>query len=229
VKRILVITCAIISLSVSAQEKPARNNWLIKTDLVAYFPSYSFNTGKANIEAERPIGRYNSFALQAAYVYSYGRSHADLINDVSQDHTSGVFGSITYKHYFNRTRVFEPLCLLIWPLVFQLHSIKNENTGLYVSTQVSYLHTLSQVQFPYGVAIGSTVARINPSLLFRIGFMSVSSRKIVIDQSLGFGIQHIKCRAPFEVPADFYSPVMPPISNGFYPFLNYSFKVGLAL
>ena len=44
----------IISMTGYTQDSP-RKKWLIKRDLVSCFPSFKFNTGKLNVEPQRPL------------------------------------------------------------------------------------------------------------------------------------------------------------------------------
>ena len=205
-----------------------QHRWLLKTDIVAYLPSFTFNTGKANIELEFPRKSASSMLFKAGYIYSYGASQKDWYGfGVDQDHTSGFLLAVEYRKYVRRSRVYEPLCLLIWPLVFQLHSIKNNNTGLYFSAQGSYQQTRSLVPVTNGIFISYPVNRINPSFLVRIGFQSVNVRKLAIDQSLGVGLQYVWCDSYAEIDSRFYT-AYPRAIKDIFPFLNYSFKIGFA-
>jgi hypothetical protein len=206
------------------------HSFLFKTDLVSYLPSLTFHTGKLNVEYEKPLGRLRSVAFSAAYIYSYGPSRPAGLVDfaVSQDRTTGFRAGVAYRRYFNRSGVFEPLCLLIWPLVFQLHSVRNENTGLYLSAQANYEQTFIDV--PLTETSGGTyrITRLNPSLLLNVGFQSVNRKNLTVDQSIGIGAQMIRCVAAQPVEQPYYTQFYPALSGDYYLAVKYSLKVGLA-
>ena len=226
--KILVLIC-FFSINLFSQDS-LKNKFILKTDLISYFPSW-LGTGKANIEIEKPFQNKNSLLLHLAYIYSYGSTPPYDLIFIEQEKTRGFLMALEFRHYFNRQKVFEPLCLLIWPLIFQLHSIKNNNSGLYISGQASYQQTFSDIlKSPKDLNEGTySVNRINPSLIARIGFQSVSKKKRIFDQSFGLGIQYIKCFSDSSFDTNLISSMYSYRNTSFFPMFNYSLKIGLTL
>jgi hypothetical protein len=216
--KILILIC-FFSSNLFSQDS-LTNKFILKTDLIAYFHS-RFNTGKANIEIEKPFQNKNSLLVHLAYIYSYGPSQYQSDGDIfsfylNQQKTTGFLTALEFRHYFKRRKTFPP---------------KNNNSGLYISGQASYQQTFSDVlkpQHPYYEGTYS-VNRINPSLIFRIGFQLITKWKGIIDQSLGIGIQYVKCFPDYYFDSKYNMPTNPTDTKSFLPIINYSFKIGLAL
>src|SRR5690606_25838148 len=133
-----------------------------------------------------------TLAFDAGYIYSYGPSRPAGWIDFSleQQHTTGFLIGIEHRTFYGRDRIWEPLYLLIWPLVLQLNGTEQQFGGLYTSLQLSHQQTMTRVTHSSGVTIPHpyVVTKAQPILAARIGFQSVSPRRIVIDQSLGIGV-----------------------------------------
>jgi hypothetical protein len=204
------------SFLLMSQEKTERS-WFLKTDLISYFPNFGFNTGKANVEFELPLkNRETSVSLNLAYIYSYGAtSQADYLF-IEQKRTTGFSAKGEYRIYLGRRTVIEPLCLLIWPLATQLNNTKEKYTGLYLSGQTGFTQQWITMNEEYSEPL--TEIKIFPDFIpninLRVGFQSVSPNSVVVDQSLGLGIQYS------FTPYNRYA--------GLFPLVSYSLKVGLA-
>lgn len=228
-KALIYISFLVFTLASKAQDSLS-DKLIIKTSLTSYLPTLSFNTGNANIEFEKPYQK-NSILLSAGYVYSYGpTTSGGLYSPISQKHTGGCHAGVEYRHYFGRTKVFEPLCLLIWPLVFQLKGIKKNNAGLYVSGQIVYQYTNSKIPKTTFGAVDHTdlLQRHNPAFLAKLGFQSINKYGFTVDQSIGFGAQYIYYKTSYDNARILEFLYNADGRDGFFPKLVYSFKIGYA-
>ncbi len=223
-----------IALSVLMMRSVAQDSLsdklIIKTSLTSYLPTISFNTGHANIEFEK-LYHKNSVSFLAGYLYSYGPTIAGgYFPSLTQNHTGGFQSGVEYRHYFGRTKVFEPLCLLVWPLVFQLKGIKKNNAGLYVSGQFVYQYTDSKIPKTTFDAVDHTnlLQRHNPAFLAKLGFQSINKYGFTIDQSIGFGAQYIYYKTNYDNARILEFLYNADGRDGFFPKLVYSFKIGYA-
>ena len=205
----------------------AANKSVIKTNLVSYLPNLVVNTGKANLEFEWALGNFRSSLVECGFIYSYGPTEKEWISPtITQKSTRGFMLNYEVRHYFNRSRVFEPLCLIIWPLVFQLNSESSNNTGLYLSGEADYRHTITEIPQVDGIM---NISRANPFLLINIGFQSINKKRLCVDQSFGVGLQYITSFSGSRPSALLNSPIYTEDRRHFFPMLNYSFKIGFEL
>lgn len=202
---------------------------IIKTSLNSYLPTLSFNTGNANIEVEKPY-RKNALLFSGGYVYSYGpTTSGGYFSSIPQNHTSGGQLGIEYRHYFGRTKVFEPLCLLAWPLVFQLKGIKKNNAGLYLSSQFVYRYTDSKIpKTDFDINHTDLLQRHNPAFIVKLGFQSINKYGFTVDQSIGFGAQYIYYKTNYDNARIWEFLYNANGRDAFFPKLVYAFKIGYA-
>jgi hypothetical protein len=230
--RSLLLVLPVMACNILKSQDTSDYSYAIKTELSALFPNIIYSTGRLHAEVEKSLPNRRSIVIGAGYIYSYGASRsAPLLSlSVNQETTRGYKANIEYRKYLNRHKVFQPLCLLIWPLALQLNGVKDSHTGLYVSGQANYQQTFSEVLRNYIEYTEERylVNRVNPSLLFRFGFQTITKNRIIVDQSLGVGIQYSSCFSSGPVEANMVSWMNNPGSdNNFFPAINYSFKVGI--
>jgi hypothetical protein len=228
-KILFFISFLIFTLASKGQDSLS-DKLIIKSSLTSYLPTISFNTGHANIELEKPYHK-NSILLSAGYVYSYGpTTSGGLISPITQNHTSGFQAGVEFRHYFGKTKVFEPLCLLVWPLIFQLKGIKKNNAGLYVSGQFVYQYTDSKIPKTTFDAVDHTdlLQRQNPAFLVKLGFQSINKYGFTVDQHIGFGAQYIYHKTNYDNARILEFLYNADGRDGFFPKLVYSFKIGYA-
>lgn len=214
----------------SAQDSTHR--LLFKTDL-AVPPSIGFNTGKAELEVERPVKKNNSLLFSAAYIFSYGGSDGGIFL-LRQKGTRGFRAAFERRHYFRRHRILVPFIFLAPALALQLKTEKANNAGFYISGQAVYQQTVSELWLPDGMVTSTTyhVLRFDPALLLRVGFQSITKRGFTIDQSWGIGAHYAMNNSPFELENEFNDPLWSVLLNtkqNLLPAVNYSLKIGFAL
>lgn len=149
---------------------------------------------------------------------------------MAQNRIRGFETGVEYRKYFGRTKVYEPLCLLIWPLIFQLKGVKKDNSGLYFSSKFNYQYTRIEIPIleDFEEKGAFNINRHNPSLIFRFGFQSVNKYGFTIDQALGLGGQLIAYhnnRPGYGINETIY---ISKNNFAFFPKINYSFKIGWA-
>ncbi len=216
-------------LGLFAQEEAA-SHFLLKTSLSSFIPDYC-NSGKIQLEFEKPLAKNQSILMQAAYIFSYGPSIGPNLESftyqVGQEQTVGYKIGVEYRKYLNRHKVIQPLCLLIWPLVLQLHSIENPNSGLYMSGQLNFQQTeiLTRNYMDQSSQIYS-VDRYTPTFLVRIGFQSLNKNNFAVDQSLGFGIQYVSCVSNQAFDKSLIMPYATSTISSLFLAINYSLKIG---
>lgn len=154
----------------------------VKARTGMFFPTI-YNTQRLGLAIEKSVSKNKTVDLSFEKHGSLGPS-TEGIFEIAQIVTTGFYTSAEYKCFLNRDKVFQPLCLLIWPLVFQLKSKKNAYTGLYYSFFVAYHQT--KILFKNNDAINN----YNPQFLIRLGFKTISNKVIVLDQALGIGVQY---------------------------------------
>jgi hypothetical protein len=220
--------CAVIFLllTISAKcQEQSTHRYVYSIHPAAFLPNLVYNTGRLQGEVEKCLPDNRSLAFGLGYIHSYGptRSVGLVSFSMDQESTYGYRTGVEYKKYFNRHRVFQPLCLLIWPLALQLNGLPEPNAGLYISGQLTFQQTFIRVLRSYTepTAESYIINRVNPALLFRFGFKTITKNRIVVDQSIGLGAQYNKFFSTGNIePAIDYG-------NEFFPALNYSFKVGI--
>ncbi len=224
----LMLVLSTLALRSIAQDSLS-DKLIIKTSLTSYLPTLSFNTGNANIEIEKPYHK-NAVLFSAGYLYSCGpTTSGGYFPSLAQNHTSGFQVGAEYRHYFGRTKVFEPLCLLVWPLVFQLKGIKKNNAGLYTSCQLAYQYTDSKIpKATLDIDHTDLLQRHNPAFLAKLGFQSINKYGFTIDQSIGFGAQYIYYKTNYDNARILEFLYNADGRDGFFPKLVYAFKIGYA-
>jgi hypothetical protein len=198
---------------------------LIKTSLLQYLPSLIDNTGAINIEVEKPNKNFSAYSFGASFFYSYGPSQKDLLIPFSQEKTTGMLVSVERRRYFNRHKVFQPLCLIIWPLVFQLHSEKYKHAGLYSAVKFSYKQINIKIEQEARQNL-TLISKHNPSLVLALGFQSISKRKVVFDQSLAVGLQYSYCKSDKSFDPSIISLWYYERHKNIFPVIEYKIKVG---
>ncbi|PLX18843.1 MAG: hypothetical protein C0599_11660 [Salinivirgaceae bacterium] len=210
-----------------AQEEPVKDKggFTITTSVFETAPAMvGLPISIFNLGTDISLNKNYSIALNVGYIYGKGTS---LLNFTTENNNGfRVQGEI--RRYFNKTKMWEPGVLLFPPHIFQYKTVNKWNAGYYTGWLTDYQYTESEVD------IGSlyTTYRHAAKLHALIGYQCFKSYHVVVDFSVGAGIQYIFSESPKKIEG--FSESGPWGENfheesGIFPSIGYKLRVGFWL
>jgi hypothetical protein len=177
-----------------------------------------------NLGTDVSINQNYSIAINAGYVYGVGGSMINFTTD--KDNGFRVQGEL--RRYLNTIKMWEPGVLLFPPHILQYETVNKWNAGYYTGWLTDYQYTESK----YFSGNHFKVYRHAAKLHAIFGYQCFKSYHVVVDFSVGVGIQYIYSESPQRTPG--FSESGPwgqqfHDESGLFPSIGYKLRVGFWL
>jgi hypothetical protein len=177
-----------------------------------------------NIGTDISLNKNYSIAFNIGYVRGAGGS---LMNFSTED-DKGFRLQAEIRRYLNKTKMWEPGVLLFPPHIFQYKTVDKWNAGYYTGWLTDYQYTESKYFTENHYKIYRHAAKLHAIF----GYQCVKSYHVVVDFSVGAGLQYIFSESPQNLTMNSDSgPWGQKLhdESGIFPSIGYKMRVGFWL
>lgn len=180
----------------------------ITTSVLDYVSEFRmFNEITYNIEVTIPIKNRNFVCFNAGYLKSNEDESKKFFLSAfnnTLNKTQGYRFQLEGRHYLNKHKLFEPSLVLFWLGLFQYKSVKQVNTGYYVSFQSTCQFTETErtesiVDYIQEQPYFQTFYKQNNYIVdrnvlggyFKFGYNAIKKSGFTVDHAIGIGAVYI--------------------------------------